>query len=162
MTEFKLVKRDCGFIENIGLHNGHVYAVAFNAIFAIRCGYVLLNDTDRFPLEKYDDLVHAHGHLTLLENDASHIFETGDIKNQRIIGWDYNHVNDGGDFEVAKEFAKLHNDMPLLESINNLEKSELVIGRKRHVYTSDEVSEDCKKVIDELVEYQKQYDESFK
>ena len=150
MKEFKLAEHEAWYIENIGLYRGHLYVVTFSVQMGIRCGYVLLNDDDNYNLDEYETIVNAHGGVTLAENDASHLFQESDLQHHRIIGWDYNHVFDGGDFATSKEYAEQHPELKLSGLLSIMENA-YSIDTEFHIATCEEVSEDAMNVIDDIV-----------
>lgn len=150
MKEFKIAEHEAWYIENMGLYRGHLYAVTFSAQTAIRCGYVLLNDIDNYNLENYETIVNAHGGILLLaKNDASYLFQDSDLQHHRIIGWDYNHLDDGHDFATAKEYAAQHPELKIGDFLSIMERA-YAETTKPHA-TCEEVSKDCMSVIDDIV-----------
>ena len=154
MKEFKVANHKGWFIENLGIYKGHLYAVTFSATNAFRCGYVLLNEEDDCSLDEYDDIVQVHGGVTLMNDDASHLFQNSDLmSNHRLIGWDYGHLYDGYDTDTVKQYLAEHpDDVDVSISVRSQMTYWLEDGYD--AASEAQVIEDCISAIDDIIYHQ--------
>lgn len=136
-------------IEKRSSYRGLQYIIVLDGL-GYRCGYVgcpeSLND---FYITYYDDLpiqLDCHGGITF--SDFVSNFDIHNSPRLWWLGWDYNHM-DGLDIESVR---KLYGENQVNWIINNLEGYEQL--KQYKFYSLDEVEEECKHVIDQIITYE--------
>lgn len=113
-----------------------------------RCGYVNLEsrdkskyfnvDYDNIPIDIHGGL--TYGQSTLVEHNDGY-----------WIGWNYAHFNDGKDYPALFKYFK--EDKEAMKMIGEMRDADsifcsFVLGK---TYSLDEVVEDCKSVVEQLI-----------
>lgn len=110
-----------------------------------RCGYVQIPKGHPYfekPYEEIDEVVNVHGGLTYGTMSKSYPVET-EISSY-WLGFDCAHYGDARDLELIKEF--------------NSQVYEIYAGmyNEGHLWTADEVCDELKQMVDQLVEVAKE------
>lgn len=145
-------------------YNGYHYEVRL--CYAHHCGYVRLPKDHKYYNEvtykSYDDInddldkshYGVHGGLTYLNDESD----------GRYIGWDYAHCNDMDDHDVALSEAKLIGNKSLIEynerviKLKESDPSYAIVPRNFRFYTKEDVEDECKEFIDQLIDVNKKSD----
>lgn len=129
-------------IEATGTYKNFKYVVLFQNL-GHRCGYVGIPKGHKLYEVYYDDIpVDCHGGLTYSDFD--------DILGQEDLWWigfDCAHLNDGVDVESLVKYYGTELTAEMLYTLNYRVEG--------HVWTKDECVEECKKIIDQIIEEDK-------
>ncbi len=135
-------------IEKEFEYKGYKCCVIFQNL-CHRCGYVAIPKESRFCDVDYNEIdceIMVHGGITY---GSRYMFEHGD--EDYWIGWDYAHYNDGKDYKAGLEY--FNGDEGTLTSIAFMKHSDEMFNcYEGHIYTLEEVVEECKNVVDQLIE----------
>ena len=127
-------------IEVTETYKNFKYVVVFQNL-GHRCGYVGIPKGHKLYEVHYDDIpVDCHGELTY--SDFSDILGQGDLW---WIGFDCAHYNDGIDLNSLVKYFGTKFAIEILDAI-------CYRAKRGHVWTKDECVEECKKIIDQIVE----------
>lgn len=124
-------------VEKTSVYRGYTYFVVFQERGGWRCGYVRIPEDHVLCEMDYDDVnVNCHGGLTF----------SGKLKDISgwLIGFDCAHFGDGYDFEKLKLYMKPE-DYAIYEKLN------IPLWSGAHIWTTEEVEEECKSMIDQII-----------
>ena len=110
------------------------------------CGYVNIGHTSLRNVD-YDNIdVWCHGGLTY----GSSRLNGHEAKSKDWwIGWDYAHFMDGHDYDAV--FEKFADDEDVIKQAAFMKEHYFKVDENCHIYTVDEVVEECKKVVEQII-----------
>lgn len=119
-TEPEILARD--------FYEGYEYVVISRGTFP--CAYIVLQEGQPyFDVASYEDVsVKCHGGCTFAEK--GHSFDSLKLNDCTVIGWDYRHFSDFSGIYLQEKFPVPWQDMKW--------------------WTTEEIIEECKQVIDQL------------
>lgn len=130
-------------VEKIFDYKGYKCAVVMQDM-GHRCGYVGVPKGHELYGKDYTDIdIECHGGLTYSTFEVGSSYPIQEDNELWWFGWDYAHYGDGLDFDgIAKNFDK--------ETYYRIRKfNDFMTG---YVYYVDDVEEDCKYVIEQIIE----------
>ncbi len=119
-------------------YRGHDYAVTVHPKFGYRCGYIEAPEMNGKEIDEADDEITVHGGVTWLHDRFP--FKPAD---SAVVGFDCGHWGDRRDFNLITD-----EEMKACQ-MGDLRKQTFTEG---HLWTADEVEQECKNVIDQLIE----------
>lgn len=112
-----------------------------------RCGYVGLPKDNQYYEKDYNDIpVDCHGGLTY----ADRVLSYQDDKDVWWIGFDCGHACDGFDIDKLKEYYADNDEV--MKTINYMHGYHMMVNKEHEFRTFDYVKEECKKIVDQLME----------
>lgn len=127
-------------------YKGFPCVILFQSM-GFRCGYVGLPKDNQYYGKEYDGIpVNCHCGLTYSSSTLFHQEE----KNTWWIGFDCGHACDGFDIDKLKEYYA--DDDEVTRMINYMHSYHTMMNEDYDYRTLDYVKEECKKIVDQLVE----------
>lgn len=145
-------------LEKIFTYNGYVCLIMFQ-VYGYRTAYVGIpkgHTMYNMTFNRINDVINCHGGITYKGSDIFQLEPPHD--KMTWVGWDYGHELDLADEVSAKKYYG--DGLGLVHSYNEMKKITLfpridtIVTRK--FYTKDEVMEDCKSVVDQIITYLKE------
>lgn len=134
------------YVENRFEYRGFPCVVLFQKM-GHRCGYVGLPKENLYYKKDYEKInVLCHGGLTY----ASEKLPMQDDKDTWWIGFDCAHFFDRPDFNSARKYFA--DDKETMERIDRYEADCIRIGYGGEVRTQEYVENECRKIVDQLIE----------
>jgi len=139
--------------EDGGIYKDYEYLITFNDM-GFRCGYVAIKQDHKLYNDHYDNMdLNVHGGVTF-SNKSDHVLDPDLIKTScadKWVGFDAGHAYDGHDLELSKKYFNI-NDVP--------NKYGYIFGpnsmsTNQEVRTKEYMIEQCKELIDQLVDMNK-------
>lgn len=127
-------------------YKGYPCVILFQSM-GFRCGYVGLPKDNQYYGKEYDDIpVNCHCGLTY---SSSTLFCQED-KNTWWIGFDCGHACDGFDLEKIKEYFADNEEV--MKAMTYMRSYHEMINKDYDFRTLEYVKEECKKIVDQLIE----------
>ena len=127
-------------VEFEGEYRGFRFYITIHPYIGHRCGYIIIPSNCCIYQRDYSTLkIEAHGGLT---------YSGFDFEDKWVIGFDCAHIGDAPDIKAALKFYK---NTEYEESIKNNSKC-MYGGKDDEIRTLDYCIDECKKIIDQILE----------
>ncbi len=133
-------------VERYGVYRDYEYYVVFMKKGGWRSGYIGIPKGHPYYGRFYDEIPYIDCHKGLTFSDFLPELDIAE-KNIWYLGFDYNHYADGYDWELLKKY----NGAAFVEERLNELDDRLMTRKINTCVTTDEVEEECKHVIDQII-----------